>query len=124
VACWSRHVAVVEKINENSSVTLSESHWGGTYFDTVTYSNMYSHYGQTFYGYIYTYNDGVTRALEKKLLNATNQNSDKYMTEKSMTHEVQNQFTLAKMDIESTTSEKAQRIPAAMTLADKLNSNL
>lgn len=124
VACWSRHVAVVEKINENGSVTLSESHWGGRYFDTVTYSNMYSHYGQTFYGYIYTYNGGVTRALEKKLLNATNQNSDKYMTEKSMTHEVQNQFTLAKMDVESTTSEKEERIPVAMTLADKLNSNL
>ena len=85
---------------------------------------MYSHYGQTFYGYIYTYNGGVTRALEKKLLNATNQNSDKYMTEKSMTHEVQNQFTLAKMDVESTTSEKEERIPVAMTLADKLNSNL
>lgn len=59
VACWSRHVAVVEKINDNGSITLSESHWGGRYFNTVTYSNMKSHYGQTFYGYIYTYNGGV-----------------------------------------------------------------
>ena len=57
VACWSNHVAVVEKINDNGSITLSESHWGGRYFDTVTYSNMYSHYGQKFYGYIYTYED-------------------------------------------------------------------
>lgn len=57
VACWSRHVAVVEAISENGDVTVSESHWGSTYFDTKTFSNMYSHYGQTFYGYIYTYNE-------------------------------------------------------------------
>ena len=56
VACWSRHVAVVEKIDDNG-VTLSESHWHGRYFNTVTYSNLSSHYGQTFYGYIYTYED-------------------------------------------------------------------
>lgn len=55
VACWSNHVAVVEEINDNGSITVSESHWGGTYFNTKTYSNMYSHYGQKFYGYIYAY---------------------------------------------------------------------
>lgn len=63
VACWSRHVAVVEKINDNGSITLSESHWGGKYFNTVTYSNMYSHFGQTFYGYIYTYEGEDTPEL-------------------------------------------------------------
>ena len=57
VACWSNHVAVVEKISDSGAVTLSESHWGGTYFDTVTYSDMSSHFGQKFYGYIYTYED-------------------------------------------------------------------
>lgn len=57
VACWSRHVAVVEEIAENGDVTVSESHWGSTYFDTKTFSDMYSHYGQTFYGYIYTYDE-------------------------------------------------------------------
>ena len=57
VACWSRHVAVVEEISENGDVTVSESHWGSTYFDTKTFSDMYSHYGQTFYGYIYTYDE-------------------------------------------------------------------
>lgn len=57
VACWSRHVAVVEGISESGAVTVSESHWGGTYFDTKTFANMYSHYGQTFYGYIYTYDN-------------------------------------------------------------------
>lgn len=55
VACWSNHVAVVEDVNEKGHVTISESHWGGTYFDTKVYTNMMSHYGQTFYGYIYTY---------------------------------------------------------------------
>lgn len=57
VACWSGHVAVVEAISENGDVTVSESHWGSTYFDTKTFSNMYSHYGQAFYGYIYTYTE-------------------------------------------------------------------
>lgn len=54
VACWSNHVAVVEEIS-GSAVTVSESHWGGTYFNTKTYTNMYAHYGQAFYGYIYAY---------------------------------------------------------------------
>ena len=71
VACWSNHVAVVEKINDDGSITFSESHWHGNYFNTVTYSNVYSHYGQRFYGYIYTYNGGVTKELENKLLTAS-----------------------------------------------------
>lgn len=54
VACWSNHVAVVEEI-DGGAVTVSESHWGGSYFNTKTYYNMYSHYGQSFYGYIYAY---------------------------------------------------------------------
>lgn len=56
VACWSNHVAVVEGVSQSGAVTVSESHWGGTYFNTKTFVNMYSHYGQRFYGYIYTYN--------------------------------------------------------------------
>lgn len=55
VACWSNHVAVVEAIGEDGAITVSESHWGGKYFNTKVFYNMYSHYGQTFYGYIYTY---------------------------------------------------------------------
>ena len=76
VACWSRHVAVVEKVNSDGSVTVSESHWGGTYFDVKTFSNMHSHYGQTFYGYIYTYNNGVSKALARKLVNAKKEAHD------------------------------------------------
>lgn len=57
VACWSNHVAVVEEISEDGAVTVSESHWGGSYFNTKVYYNMYSHWGQAFYGYIYAYNE-------------------------------------------------------------------
>lgn len=120
VACWSRHVAVVEKIDDNG-ITLSESHWGGRYFDTVTYQNLSSHYGQTFYGYIYTYNGGVTKKLENKLLNATNQKSNQYMTEKANVIDVQNQFTLATMDVEA--NNQTEQAPTVITLADKLNTN-
>lgn len=81
VACWSGHVAIVEAINEDGSITISESHWGGTYFDTKTFSDIRSHYGQTFYGYIYTYNNGLSKELEKRLLNAEKEKNTHYMQE-------------------------------------------
>lgn len=52
IACWSGHVAVVEEI-DGDTVTISESHWRGRYFNTKTYSNPYKESYQTFYGYIY-----------------------------------------------------------------------
>lgn len=52
IACWSNHVAVVEDINDDM-VTVSQSHWRSTYFDTCTFVNGASHFGQKFYGYIY-----------------------------------------------------------------------
>lgn len=121
VACWSNHVAVVEQINADGSVTFSESHWGGKYFNTVTYSNVNSHYGQKFYGYIYTYNNGVTKELEERLLNATNEKTNLYKTEKAQAIDVSNQFTLAKMDVTSKESmqEEKSNIPL---LQNKLNS--
>lgn len=100
VACWSNHVAVVEEIADNGDITVSESHWGGRYFDTKVFSNMYSHYGQRFYGYIYTYNDGVTKVLEKKLLTATNKNNDQYKQKKLSTPDSVNNFSLIKIDNE------------------------
>lgn len=85
VACWSNHVAVVEKINKDGSITVSESHWGGKYFNTKTYKNVKSHYGQKFYGYIYTYN-------EKKSENK------QYMQNKNVTFETVNHtFNLVRM---------------------------
>lgn len=80
VACWSGHVAIVEAINDDGSVTISESHWGGTYFDVRTYADMHSHYGQTFYGYVYTYNNGVTKKLKNEIKKATRYDHSKYMT--------------------------------------------
>lgn len=57
VVVWSNHVAVVEEINDDGSITVSESHYGGTYFDTKVISDYTYHYGQKFYGFIYTYNE-------------------------------------------------------------------
>ncbi|MCD7722622.1 MAG: CHAP domain-containing protein [Clostridiales bacterium] len=52
IACWSNHVAIVEAIDGNT-ITISQSHWHGAYFDTDTLTAGTSRYGQTFYGYIY-----------------------------------------------------------------------
>lgn len=57
IACWSGHVAVVEDISDDGGITVSESHWGGPYFNTNVYYDMSSHYGQHFYGYIYAYEE-------------------------------------------------------------------
>ena len=68
VACWSGHVAVVESISDDGVVTISESHWGGTYFDTIEYENVYDHFGQAFYGYIYTFDDSKTEEEIQEML--------------------------------------------------------
>ena len=52
IACWNSHVSVVETI-DGDTVTTSESHWGGRYFNTQTYSNPNHTYRRAFYGYIY-----------------------------------------------------------------------
>lgn len=60
IACWDKydqnqgHVAVVEAIDGNS-VTISESHYSGTYFDTRTINSNSSNYltSMRFLGYIY-----------------------------------------------------------------------
>lgn len=99
VACWSRHVAVVEAINDDGSVTISESHWGGTYFDTRTYSNMNSHYGQKFYGYIYTYNGGK---------DVTGDNSQ-YMMEPVVNEStINHEFNIIKLDNSNKEIDKKQ----------------
>lgn len=60
IACWDKydqnqgHVAVVEAI-DGDSVTISESHYSGTYFDTRTITSNSSNYltSMRFLGYIY-----------------------------------------------------------------------
>ena len=49
----SGHVAVVEKINNDGSILVSESSYGGNYFETETIPNDYSYYNYTFQGFIY-----------------------------------------------------------------------
>lgn len=94
VACWSNHVAVVEEIADDGAITVSESHWGGNYFNTAVYNDMYSHYGQTFYGYIYTYKSDEDLALEiaEKLKNQKEEPSYK-MEDTSFEIKEKNCFT-------------------------------
>lgn len=119
VACWSGHVAIVEKINKNGSITISESHWGGTYFDTKTYANMTSHYGQRFQGYIYTYNNGVTKALEKKLLNAGKKKNTVYKTEAPVTDKQDDRFSCALLN-ENPSTIKIKEASPILLLQDKI----
>ncbi|MBR3737355.1 MAG: CHAP domain-containing protein [Eubacterium sp.] len=109
VACWSGHVAIVEGISK-SGVTISESHWGGTYFDVRTYENMHSHYGQTFYGYIYTYNDGLSKSLEKRLLNAKKEENTQYKQETINSPEQENEFSIISLDSQRKVTSKRNAI--------------
>lgn len=59
IVCWSNHVAVVEKINTDGTILISESSYNGYYpqgflFQTRTVSAVNpNNYGDPFYGYIY-----------------------------------------------------------------------
>lgn len=99
VACWSNHVAVVEDIAPNGAVTLSESHWGGRYFNTVVYSDLTQHYGQTFYGYLYTYQSDEELALEiaQKLENEKQNRSYKMEMESAQLKKI-NCFTALEVE--------------------------
>lgn len=75
VACWSNHVAVVEKI-EGSTVTASQSHWGGRYFDTTVFESGTNRFGQKFYGYIYMsrgYFEEIEREKEEEIRRAADE---------------------------------------------------
>lgn len=66
IACWSNHVAVVEEI-DGDTVTVSQSHWYGAYFDTYTFTSGDSRYGQTFYGYIYASDSALEEGEDEAL---------------------------------------------------------
>lgn len=66
IACWSNHVAVVEEI-DGDMVTVSQSHWRSTYFDTCTFVNGSSHFGQKFYGYIYASDSAFEEEEEEEI---------------------------------------------------------
>ncbi|MCD7872575.1 MAG: CHAP domain-containing protein [Clostridiales bacterium] len=65
IVCWSNHVAVVEQIDGNI-ITISQSHWGGNYFDTQTVQSGSNRYGQKFYGYIYACRDYFEKIAVQK----------------------------------------------------------
>lgn len=80
VACWSNHVAVVEEI-DGDTVTASQSHWGGKYFDTTVFKSGSNRFGQKFYGYIYMCDDYFAE-LEKEIENKKKQEIKERLTEK------------------------------------------
>ena len=57
VACWSNsgagHVGIVEQINSDGTIVISESGWSSCYFRTVNIPSSGYRSGLTFQGYIY-----------------------------------------------------------------------
>lgn len=113
VACWSNHVAVVEQISESGAITLSESHWGGTYFDTVTYTDMTSHFGQSFYGYIYTYNGVKETVIEPEAPSAP-QKERQYKNETIVNPKTATSFDIIKFDLNAEIDEKQMVLGALL----------
>ncbi len=63
------HVAIVEEIHSDGSITVSESNWGGTFFDTPTYypPDYLKAPGYVFQGFIYNPYSGGGPSAGKKL---------------------------------------------------------
>lgn len=60
------HVAVVEAIHDDGSITTSNSAWGGSYFYTQEIPNTYALSGFNFLGFIYNpinFDDGTVETL-------------------------------------------------------------
>ena len=135
VACWSHHVAVVERINSDGSITFSESRWQAEYFVVVRYKNPAAHNHQKFYGYIYTYNEKKAKSnakkskqekLGEKIANKKVKKNTCYMQKKADTYSVlvssaQNKFVVAKLDNAATDNKKDEKIIQNMNLlSDRL----
>ncbi len=72
IACWGgNHVAVVEAI-QGDTITISESHYSGTYFDTRNLTvGQESNYVRNFQGYIYILNDNTRYVAPKPVVYTT-----------------------------------------------------
>ncbi len=82
IACWSGHVAVVEKI-DGDNVTVSQSHWRSTYFDTYTFKNGSNRFGQKFYGYIYASDSALEKEEEVEVSTTYKMEKSTYKTAES-----------------------------------------
>lgn len=70
------HVAVVERINQDKSILVSQSNYGGTRFELATIPAPYNCWGQRFVGFIY--NDHIVEVQEpikKKVTVPTQKNA-------------------------------------------------
>lgn len=75
IACWDGdlgHVAVVEEVINDETIVVSQSNYGGTYFEVKTYNAVVGQItkgvGLVFQGYIYNPNavSGITERAEGK----------------------------------------------------------
>lgn len=73
VIVWEGHVANIESIASNGDITVSQSHYKGTNFDTLvlTKSTNYVYYGQKVLGYVYPDNDYGTGSYNGTSSNVT-----------------------------------------------------
>ncbi|MDD6603321.1 MAG: CHAP domain-containing protein [Eubacteriales bacterium] len=128
IACWSHHVAVVERINADGSVTYSESRWRAERFVVVTYGSPHGHNYSRFLGYIYAYDEDKARAhaaeakreaLSREIANHEAEKNTCYKQDKIVNPGNDNAFTIAK--------QMGEKIEASRTLnllTDKLQSNI
>lgn len=127
IACWSHHVAVVERINADGSVTYSESRWRAERFVVVTYQNPNGHNHSSFYGYIYAYDEDKAKAnaikarqeaLGEEIANYQAEPNTCYKQDKLVTPSSDNAFSIAKQ-----MGEKQDVSHSLNLLANKLQSN-
>lgn len=95
IACWSNHVAVVEKINGNM-VTASQSHWKGNYFDTTTFKSGTNRFGQKFYGYIY-----ASDSYFEKLKEEQKEKEEQEQIEAMKLEKAKNTYKIEKLEYKS-----------------------
>lgn len=81
---YTGHVAVVEHVYDDGSILISESNYGGTFFNTaiLSPSNGYTYNSMPFMGF-YLY-DGVTKAVEAE------QEAKKQEVNRTLEHEKAN----------------------------------
>ena len=63
---FTGHVAVVEQINQDGSIVISESNYNGSYFQNVTLPSDYSYSNLVFQGFIYIIDEPTPSFIYKQ----------------------------------------------------------